>query len=118
MRRTCKPGKLAVSAAVALCFGTAHAQFVERTCLGNLETFDRQIIKAGVSYKLSYSVSGASAKVRFAGREFEARAERGSSWQGVWVKRMDDDIYFSFLPAEGGTIKFQFKPNEWYSGNC
>ncbi|MGN6829012.1 hypothetical protein [Paucibacter sp. M5-1] len=110
--------RIALVAVGALCSGTANAQFVDHTCLGNLETFDRQIVKAGVSYKLSYLVSGSSATVRFAGREFEAKVERGSSWQGVWVKRMDDDIYFSFLPAEGGAIKFQFQPNHWYSGNC
>lgn len=113
-----KRRRLAFLVAGALCCGTAHAQFVDRICLGNLETFDRQIIKAGVSYKLSYSVSGSTATVRFAGREFAASAKRGSSWQGIWVKRIDDDIYFSFLPAEGGTIKFQFKTDEWYSGNC
>jgi hypothetical protein len=45
--------------------GGARAEFVDRTCFGNLETFDRQIIKAGISYKLSYLMSGESAKVRF-----------------------------------------------------
>ena len=66
----------------------------------------------------SYSLSGESAKVRFAGREFDVKAEHGKSWEGVWLNRMDDDIYFSFLPSEGGTIKFEFKPDLWYSGNC
>lgn len=90
----------------------------ERTCQGNLETFDKQIIKAGVTYKLSYSVSDSTAKVRFAGREFDALAESGKSWKGIWIKRIDESIYFSFLPDDGGTIKFQIKPNIWYSGNC
>lgn len=104
--------------ALALCSGNACAAFVERNCLGNLETLDQQIIKAGIRYKLSYSVFGDSAKVRFAGREFDVKAEHGKSWEGIWLKRMDDDIYFSFLPNEGGTIKFRFKPDQWYSGNC
>ena len=96
----------------------AQAAFVDRTCLGNIETFDKKILQAGVTYKLSYAVSGASAEVRFAGREFNVTAERGVSWKGVWLKRMDAEVYFSFLPDEGGTVKFQFEPNRWYSGNC
>lgn len=96
----------------------AQAAFIDRTCLGNIETFDRKIIQAGVTYKLSFAVSGASAEVRFAGRAFNVAAERGASWKGVWLKRMDTEVYFSFLPDEGGTIKFQFEPNRWYSGNC
>lgn len=104
--------------AFALCGCNASAEFVDRNCSGNLETFDRQIIKAGVNYQLSYSISGDLAKVRFAGREFDVKVERGKTWKGIWLKRMDDDIYFSFLPSEGGNIKFQFKPNQWYSGNC
>jgi hypothetical protein len=97
--------------------GGARAEFVDRTCFGNLETFDRQIIKAGISYKLSYLMSGESAKVRFAGRELNVKAERGKAWIGVWLKRMDEDIHFSFLPSEGGTTnKFRFKPDQWYSG--
>jgi hypothetical protein len=97
---------------------TASASENERTCHGNIETFNQQIIQAGVMYKLSYTISGAKASVRFAGREFDALAESGKSWKGVWIKRMDENIYFSFLPDEGGTIKFQFKPTRWYSGNC
>ena len=90
----------------------------EKTCQGNLETGNKQIIKAGVTYKLSYSISGSTAKIQFAGREFDAIAESGKSWKGLWIKRIDESIYFSFLPDEGGTIKFQFEPNLWYSGNC
>lgn len=90
----------------------------DRTCYGNLENFNRQIIQPGVTYKLSYEVSGAKAKVRFAGREFDALAESGKSWKGLWIKRMDEGIYFSFLPEDGGTTKFQFETDRWYSGNC
>ena len=97
---------------------TSGASESNRTCHGNLETGNRQIIQAGVTYKLSYDISGTKAKVRFAGREFDARAETGKSWTGVWIKRMDEGIYFSFLPEDGGAIKFQFEPDRWYSGNC
>jgi hypothetical protein len=97
---------------------TAFASYNERTCQGNIETFNKQVIKAGVTYKLSYSISGTKVKVQFAGREFDALAEEGKSWKGPWIKKIDEDVYFSFLPDEGGTIKFEFEPNIWYSGNC
>lgn len=97
---------------------TASASENSRTCNGNVETSNKQIIQAGVTYKLSYEISGTKGKVRFAGREIDALAERGKSWKGLWIKKMDEDIYFSFLPEDGGTIKFQFEPDRWYSGNC
>ena len=106
---------------VALLASTAspvEASDNERTCHGNIETGGRQITKAGVTYKLSYVVSGSKATIKFAGREFEATAETGKSWKGLWIKRIDNDIYFSFLPDDGGTIKFEFEANQWYSGNC
>lgn len=56
---------------------TAGASENNRTCHGNIETFNRQIIQAGVSYKLSYEISGTKAKVRFASREFDALAGEG-----------------------------------------
>ena len=96
----------------------AGASENDRTCYGNLETFNKQIIQAGITYKLSYEISDEKAKVRFAGREFDALAESGKSWKGLWIKRMDEGIYFSFLPEDGGTIKFQLEPDRWYSGNC
>ena len=82
--------------------------FITSDCLGNIETFDKNILTSGVSYKISYVVSGNSAQVRFAGREFDASVETGESWNGVWIKKMDDEAYFSFLPDDGGTIKFEF----------
>lgn len=101
---------------------TANAVFIERTCHGNLETFDKKIIKAGVIYKMSYEVSGREVKIRFAGREFDAQAsENPSSYKGLWIRKMiyePDLFYFSYLPDDGGTIKFQFAPDRWYSGNC
>ncbi len=96
----------------------ANAAENSRTCHGNIETFNKQLIQAGVTYKLSYEVLGANAKVQFAGREFDALAESGKSWKGLWIKKMDEDVYFSFLPEDGGTIKFQFEPDRWFSGNC
>ena len=68
---------------------TANAVFIERTCHGNLETFDKKIIKAGVIYKMSYEVSGREVKIRFAGREFDAQAsENPSSYKGLWIRKM------------------------------
>ena len=96
----------------------AVASDITRTCQGNIETYSRQIIQAGVSYKMSFEIFGSTAKIRFAGREFDAEVETGKSWKGPWVKRMDNEIYFSYLPEDGGTIKFQFAPDRWYSGNC
>jgi hypothetical protein len=96
----------------------AFAYSYDITCFGNLETFDKHIIKADVSYKLSYSISNSTANIRFAGREFDASVETGNSWKGNWLRKDDEEIYFSFLPSDGGTIKFQFEPNLWYSGNC
>ncbi len=90
----------------------------ELTCHGNIETFDKRIIRSGVSYMVVYNTSGDVSTVRFAGREFEAKAETGKSWKGFWLKRMDNKVYFSFLPDDGGTIKFQFEENLWFSGNC
>jgi hypothetical protein len=101
---------------------------VTKECVGNFETFDKKIIQAGVSYKLHYELSGALARVQFAGREFDAQAEKGTSWKGLWIKKMDGSpigyipkeggTYFSYLPEEGGIIKFQFEPQKWFSGNC
>jgi hypothetical protein len=96
----------------------AGASENDRMCYGNLETFNKQLIQAGITYKLSYEISGEKAKVRFSGREFDALVESGKSWKGLWINKIDEDIYFSFLPEDGGTIKFQFEPNRWFSGNC
>lgn len=98
--------------------GIALASEFDVTCRGNIETFDKKLIQAGVTYLLWYEVSGAKAKIRFAGREFDAAVERGSSWKGRWIKKIEDKEYFSFLPDDGGTIKFEFEPNRWFSGNC
>jgi hypothetical protein len=98
--------------------GMARASELEVTCRGNIETFDKKIVQADVVYLLRYDISGAKAKIRFVGREFDAVVEKGASWKGRWIKKMEDSEYFSFLPDDGGTIKFQFEPNRWFSGNC
>lgn len=104
--------------ALAVVSSVVQAEDVTRSCQGNIESGSRQIVQAGVTYKLSYEVSGSTAKIRFAGKEFDARVETGKSWKGLWIKRMDNEIYFSYLPEDGGTIKFQFSSDRWYSGNC
>ena len=110
---------LAVVSAVAIAIpSVAQSAEVTRTCQGNIETFSRRIIQVGVQYKLSYAVSGSAARVRFAGREFDVNVETGGSWTGPWFKRMDGEIYFSYLPEEGGAIKFELLRDRWYSGNC
>lgn len=96
----------------------ALARQQELTCHGNIETFGKKLIQSGVLYKVVYDTSGDVSKVRFAGREFYAKAETGKSWKGVWLKRIDSEVYFSLLPEDGGTIKFQFDENRWFSGNC
>lgn len=105
-----------------LCVATSGiamaSEEVKSTCRGNIETFDKKIIQTDVIYLLWYEISGPRAKIRFAGREFDALVEKMSSAKGHWIKRIDDSIYFSFVPEEGGTIKFQFEPNRWFSGNC
>jgi hypothetical protein len=102
-------------------FSYAHASEVRGTCIGNIETFRRELIQAGVSYYIWYEFSGSTAKIRFAGREFQAEAATstgGKAWKGRWLRRMDNGIYFSYLPDEGGTVKFELAPDRWFSGNC
>lgn len=47
-----KINALAFLVAATLGSYDARADFVDRTCHGNIEAFDRQIIKTGVNYKL------------------------------------------------------------------
>jgi hypothetical protein len=91
------------------------------TCRGNIETFDKKIVTAGVSYLLWQKVSGSKAEIRFAGKEFGvdvALATDGKAWKGRWLRKMDRNTYFSYLPDEGGTLKFEFETDRWFSGNC
>lgn len=105
-----------VPVALTSCKNEDKEQLVQ--CYGNIETSANKIIKAGVVYKLRYSITDANAQINFAGREFTARAEKGNTHKGYWIKLINNDNYFSFLPEEGGTIKFQFEPNVWFSGSC
>lgn len=94
--------------------------FVIKECLGNIETYDMKVIKPGVIYNVAYAQHGAIAQIRFAGREFEAENKKsiGNSWRGFWVFARKEGLYFSFLPDEGGTLKFEFEWNVWFSGSC
>ena len=112
---------LALGVFLTLTCGQGNATEVSNTCYGNLETFEKKIIKAGVTYLIGYEVIGTLAKVRFAGREFDAEVkfdQYGTSWKGRWLTQMKDSIYFSFLPEDGGTLKFRFDQGTWFSGNC
>lgn len=108
-------GTLVLSSSLAF---DAMAGQKELTCHGNIETFAQKLIQAGVIYKIVYVTSGNVSRIRFAGREFDAKAETGKSWKGVWLKKIDDKMYFSLLAEDGGAIKFQFDENHWFSGNC
>ncbi len=57
-------------------------------------------------------------KITFAGHDLVALVDTGTSWKGRWIKQIEGNEYFSFLPDDGGTIKFQLEPNRWFSGNC
>lgn len=95
-------------------------QELARECRGNIETFHKDVIQYGVEYKLHIIVRNTTATVQFAGREFTARIDvsKSGTWKGRWIKRVDDEIYFSYLPEDGGTVKFKFSPDRWFSGNC
>lgn len=103
-------------AALTSCKNEEKSQLVQ--CHGNVETFAKEVIKTGVEYKLRYSIKDTKAQVYFAGREFLADAEKGKTYKGYWIKKISDNIYFSFMPDEGGIIKYQLEPNVWFSGNC
>ncbi|HBR69398.1 MAG TPA: hypothetical protein DEA55_08500 [Rhodospirillaceae bacterium] len=97
----------------------SERSFVISVCVGNIETFESQIIEAGVSYKIAYSILSDVAHIRFVGRDFDAAVDTGGAWKGPWLKKMNEEKeYFSFLPEDGGTIKFMFSPDRWFSGNC
>jgi hypothetical protein len=98
----------------------ANANADKIMCYGNIEDGFKRIITPGISYKLSYIISGSNVRVQFAGHEFDANIDSagGKAWKGIWIRSSNEDIYFSYLPDEGGIIKFKYKDNNWYSGNC
>ena len=100
---------------------SVFASAVTSTCRGNIETFDQKILTAGVTYLLWHQVTGNKAEIRFAGKEFVADvalATGGKAWKGRWLRNTDKPPYFSYLPDEGGTLKFEFENDRWFSGNC
>lgn len=113
--------KLILGNLFALTIVGASASEIAVTCRGNIENFQKEMVQAGVTYFLWHEVSGAKAKIRFAGREFEAdvaRSTDGKAWKGRWLRKIEGDTYFSYLPDEGGTLKFEFDTDRWFSGNC
>ena len=101
--------------------GTApavQAAPVQTLCRGNIETFDRKILHAGVDYWLWYDITGSNAVVNFAGREYKATADTGKTWSGPWLQHIKAGPYLSYLPSAGGTIRAELETGVWFSGNC
>lgn len=96
----------------------ALAAPVQALCRGNIETSDKKIVHAGVSYWLWYVVTADKATIRLAGREFTAKATAGNNYTGLWLQDFSGDRYFSFLPADGGTVRAELEDGVWFSGNC
>ncbi len=94
--------------------GTEHY-----VCSGNIETSRLELLKPAVQYPLVVDWDKRIPKVYFAGREIEVEVSTGRTWHGPWLTNITaDGTYLSFLPNEGGTLKFSFEPDKWYSGNC
>jgi hypothetical protein len=110
--------KLALGSLLACAFSVANANPVQTLCRGNIETPDRKIMHAGVSYWLWYDVTAGRATVRIAGREFNTTAETGTTWPGFWLHNIKEGPYLSFLPSDGGTIRVELETGTWFSGNC
>lgn len=112
------PRFLVVVSALFIVSPSANAEQSKLLCYGNLETSQREIKHAGISYWLWYEISGEKANVRIAGREFSATSEQGSTFPGVWIKSIGKEHHFSFLPSDGGTTRAELEDNVWFSGNC
>ena len=87
-------------------------------CLGNHEKGLENIVETNVNYFLWYKFVGEKAKVRFAGREFEAKVSYEQMYDGPWLQNLGEMENFSFRPGDGGTIKFQLNDDLWFTGNC
>jgi len=98
--------------------GCFSGNYENALCSGNIETFDKKIIKYNVDYRVSYLVNSDEAKARFAGREIDANATKGKTYNGYWMQNKKGNIYFSYLPDDGGQIKVEFESGEWFSGVC
>lgn len=107
---------------VAGCNNPRFAHIQKAQCHGNIETFDRRLIQADANYWISYKIYQNKATVWFAGREFEADIEQNTAnaWRGYWlfVNDIDENLYFSYLPQQGGEMRFMFEPTVWFSGSC
>lgn len=96
----------------------AGAESVNLFCQGDIETRDKNVLEACVFYPLRYEITGSKANIRFAGKDFVASVEKGTSRKNKSIKKIDKETSFSFLPDDGGKIQFQFDQDRWYSGNC
>lgn len=99
-------------------FGCSDAKYKYAECIGNIETFDKKIIRNSVGYNISYLIDGKNSKIRIAGREIDASASKGKTYNGYWLMNNTELSYLSYLPDDGGTIKFKLESDEWFVGVC
>jgi len=109
---------LALAALLQLMVCNAGAEAFNLFCQGDIETRDKNILAASVFYPLRYEITGSRANIHFAGKTFVATVEKVKSRKGKSIKKIDEEMNFSFLPDEGGKIRFQFDQDRWYSGIC
>ena len=112
--------RIKLAAMVLACVVGSPAQAVEvsKVCSGNLETEAGKVTSTGVSYPITYEISGRHARVNFSGKILDVNVEYGLDWKGPWLNKMDDSGYFSFHPEDGGVIKLGITDAIWFSGNC
>ena len=94
---------------------------LELVCRGNLETFQRRVLRVGVVRNLKIVAAGNSARVMFDGQTFETTVERGK-YRGVWLKEKAGPVYFSYLPDDPAAV-LKYARNDdpeepWFSGRC
>ncbi len=73
-----------------------------------------------INLGLEYVLNDEIAHIVFNGKKFDAAVSKSSSgaWKGLWIKAINNQVYFSFLPDDGGQIKFEFETDRWFSGKC
>lgn len=96
----------------------SNSKYNYAECIGNIETFEKKIIKSSIAYNVSYLIDGGKSKIRIAGREIDASASKGKTYNGYWLMNNSSHSYLSYLPDDGGTIKFKFENDEWFVGVC
>lgn len=109
---------LTLAALLQLMISNAGAEAINLFCQGDIETKDKNVLEACVFYPLRYETTGSKANIRFAGKTFVASIEQGKSRKSKAIKKIDNETYFSFLPDDGGKIRFQFDQDRWYTGSC